>query len=98
MALAGELATSVFRSKGGDMAIEYPLLFRAGPKSQLHIFMHGGNVVSMVGMTIFDASVRGCTTRLAYNNDVAHPTCIPYLTASAKWVSMPSEDERLLIF
>jgi len=59
------LATSVFRSNGGDMGAEYPLLFHPRRGRQLHIMTRNGAPVSLVGMTVNDVVMYGCRTKVA---------------------------------
>ena len=59
------LANRVFRSKGGDMRTDYPLLYHPDRTGQLHIFTSGGKPVSLVGMVVSDVTLCGCSTRVA---------------------------------
>ncbi|MBI3947203.1 MAG: GNAT family N-acetyltransferase [Armatimonadetes bacterium] len=59
------LVNAVFRASGGDMGVEYPLVFAAENLAHCHVVKEGGRVVSHVGVSIRDASVLGCRLRTA---------------------------------
>jgi GNAT superfamily N-acetyltransferase len=65
LAEVGQLATSVFRPRGGDMPAQYPLVFNTGNCEQLRVIEADGKLVSHVGLCIRDALVGGIALRVA---------------------------------
>jgi predicted N-acetyltransferase YhbS len=59
------LANRVFRAGGGDMAADYPQLFRRDGLRQLRVFMQAGRPVSLVGTVLGDVAAFGCGLRVA---------------------------------
>ena len=59
------LANRNFRSDNGDMGKQFPLLFHPERLDQLRVFTAQDKPVSLVGVTIDDVVLLGCSTRIA---------------------------------
>jgi ribosomal protein S18 acetylase RimI-like enzyme len=59
------LANRVFRASGGDMAMDYPLVFNPGNLENLRVIDKKGEIVSHVGISIRDAVLMGIPLRTA---------------------------------
>ncbi|HEX3000439.1 MAG TPA: GNAT family N-acetyltransferase [Armatimonadota bacterium] len=59
-----QLTNRVFRSRGGDMGSEYPLVFGEAYLDHCRIVKEDGKVVAHVGVTVRDASLFGCALRV----------------------------------
>src|SRR6478672_3282938 len=59
------LANRVFRSSGGDMGQEYPLVFDPTAPEGMRVIAEDGKLVSHVGICIRDASLLGTPLRIA---------------------------------
>ncbi|NLC59113.1 MAG: GNAT family N-acetyltransferase [Armatimonadetes bacterium] len=59
------LSDQVFRPAGGSMEAEYPLVFGEENLPHCRVVTEDGRVVSHVGVSIRDASILGCSLRVA---------------------------------
>ena len=60
-----QLCNRIFRSSGGDMGAEYPLVFDRGQPDNMRVILEDGKIVSHIGLCIRDASILGRTLRTA---------------------------------
>jgi predicted N-acetyltransferase YhbS len=60
-----DLTNRVFRSNGGDMGREYPLVFDPGNPEGMRVVLEEGKIVSHVGVCIRDAALLGVPLRVA---------------------------------
>jgi predicted N-acetyltransferase YhbS len=59
------LANRVFRPSGGDMGVEYPLVFREENLEQIRVIDRDGELVSHVGISLREALILGVPLRVA---------------------------------
>ena len=86
------LADAVFRSKGGSMQAEYPLVFGEENLNFCRVIEEDGRIVSHVGVSIRDASLLGCSLRVASIGAV----CTDAAYRGRGYASLLMEDARTL--